>query len=165
MSVFDTDILPHRDTARRLALRLTRCPDEAADLVQDAMVQALRYLPGFTPGTNGRAWLCRLVRTTHIDRTRRQAVERRLFVDEETWPLRWQAAPAPPDRCEALPWALARLSAAVRDAMVAVYAHGATCADVATATGVPVMTVGTRLHRGRAILQRELNRRGVTCST
>ncbi|MEP7326342.1 MAG: sigma factor, partial [Gemmatimonadota bacterium] len=54
---FDRDVLPHLDLLYRVALRFTREPAKAEDLVQDTMVKAYRNWEKFEPGTSARAWL------------------------------------------------------------------------------------------------------------
>jgi RNA polymerase sigma-70 factor (ECF subfamily) len=65
---FAAQAIEHLDTLYRGALRLTRDPDQAQDLVQDTYARALRYQASFKPGTNLRAWLFAIMRNLFWDR-------------------------------------------------------------------------------------------------
>ncbi len=65
---FAEEALTHLDTLYRGALRLTRDPDEAQDLVQEAYLRALRYQHSYQPGTNMKAWLFAIMRNLFWDR-------------------------------------------------------------------------------------------------
>src|SRR5258708_24574981 len=55
--LFEDEALPHVDALYRAALRLSRNPDDARDLLQETVLRAYRYFHQYTPGTNCRAWL------------------------------------------------------------------------------------------------------------
>jgi RNA polymerase sigma-70 factor (ECF subfamily) len=55
--LFEHEALPHVDALYRAALRLSRNPDDARDLLQETLLRAYRYFHQYTPGTNCRAWL------------------------------------------------------------------------------------------------------------
>src|SRR4051794_15263258 len=80
---FERSALEHLDALYGTALRLTRDPHEAEDLVQDALVRAYRFQHHFEPGTNLKAWLLRIVTNTFINHYRRSARERRVLDQEE----------------------------------------------------------------------------------
>src|SRR5258708_22390250 len=65
---FAEEALTHLDTLYRGALRLTRDPDQAQDLVQEAYLRALRYQHSYQPGTNMKAWLFAIMRNLFWDR-------------------------------------------------------------------------------------------------
>src|ERR671932_1961918 len=69
---FEEEALALSDQVYRVARHLTRDPDEAADLVQETYARAFRSWRSFTPGTNLRAWLLRILTNINIDRGRRQ---------------------------------------------------------------------------------------------
>src|SRR5262245_19575618 len=61
-SSFEREAIPHLDTLYRMALRFTREPARAQDLVQDTMLKAYRSWHRYEPGTNVRAWLLTILR-------------------------------------------------------------------------------------------------------
>ena len=67
-TAFAEEALSHLDTLYRGALRLTRDPDAAQDLVQEAYLRALRYQHSYQPGTNMKAWLFAIMRNLFWDR-------------------------------------------------------------------------------------------------
>jgi RNA polymerase sigma-70 factor, ECF subfamily len=172
--LFTRDALPYLEQLYSAALRYTRNPSDAEDLVQEAFAKAYASFHQFEPGTNLRAWLYRILTTTYINAYRKQ--QRR--------PVEI-SADAPPDDQDAGDFSLFdRISAAthrpaeiealerltddeVRDALaslpeqfrMAVYladVEGFTYAEIADIMGTPIGTVMSRLHRGRAALQRAL---------
>jgi RNA polymerase sigma-70 factor (ECF subfamily) len=167
---FIRDALPLLDRLYGAALRLTRNPADAEDLVQDTMLKAYASFASFREGTNLIAWLYRIMTNTHISghrRRRRQPQQ----VDAEGV-ADWQFAshlshsPSPPRALQSAEvQALEALSAPqVRDAMqqlpeeyrMAVYyadVEGCTYREIAEITGVPLGTVMSRLHRGRTRLR------------
>ena len=70
---FEAGVLAQLDSLYRTALRLTRNQQEAEDLVQETMLKAFRFAKSYTPGTNLRAWLFRILNTSAINRYRKQA--------------------------------------------------------------------------------------------
>jgi RNA polymerase sigma-70 factor (ECF subfamily) len=69
---FEEEALAHLDALYRTALRMTRNPSDAEDLVQDALVRAYRFYDRFEPGTNFRAWLFKILTNTYINTYRRK---------------------------------------------------------------------------------------------
>src|SRR5215471_13071632 len=69
---FEEEALKHLDALYRTALRMTRNPSDAEDLVQDALVRAYRFYDRFEPGTNFRAWLFKILTNTYINSYRRK---------------------------------------------------------------------------------------------
>ena len=72
---FDQEILPNLDLLYRVALRYTREPARAEDLVQDTLLKAFRSWERFQPGTSARAWLLAIMRNTFINLYRREKRE------------------------------------------------------------------------------------------
>src|SRR3954471_2405207 len=68
---FEEEALEFSDQVYRVARRLVGSREEAEDLVQDAYARAFRSWQQFTPGTNLRAWLLRILTNLNIDRGRR----------------------------------------------------------------------------------------------
>src|SRR5215207_7971976 len=69
---FEDEAFEHLDALYRTALRMTRNPADAEDLVQDALVRAFRFYDRFEPGTNFRAWLFKILTNTYINSYRRK---------------------------------------------------------------------------------------------
>jgi RNA polymerase sigma-70 factor (ECF subfamily) len=145
-----------------LALRLTGDVDDAQDLVQDVLLRVRRGLETYRPGTV-EGWLSRIVTNAFLDDVRRR---RRRPVD---------ALPAEPERvlpstmaadealaAEVLPAdveaALQALPDEYRVAVVLCDVVGLTYQEIADAVDVPVGTVRSRIHRGRALLRGSLAR-------
>src|SRR6516165_1804411 len=72
-SAFEAEALAFLDSLYRTALRLTRAPADAEDLVQETYLKAFRAADGFTPGTNLRAWLFTILHNTARNRARDHA--------------------------------------------------------------------------------------------
>src|SRR5262245_12670002 len=88
---FEAEALASLDSLYRAALRLTRVPADAEDLVQDTYLKAFRAADRFEPGTNMRAWLFTILHNTARNRIRDRAREA-VAVDSEAVD---QAADAP----------------------------------------------------------------------
>src|SRR5256885_5794891 len=70
---FETEALTFIDALYRTALRMTRSEADAEDLVQETYIRALRFREQFTPGTNLKAWLFRILTNTFINAYRKRA--------------------------------------------------------------------------------------------
>src|SRR5260221_9122335 len=70
---FETQALSYLDALYRTGLRMTRSEAEAEDLVQETYIRAFRFREQFTPGTNLKAWLFRILTNTFINQYRRKA--------------------------------------------------------------------------------------------
>ncbi len=68
---FERDAVPHMGALYNFALRMTRDPDEAADLVQETYLKAYRFFSSFERGTNCKAWLFRILKNSYINRYRK----------------------------------------------------------------------------------------------
>jgi RNA polymerase sigma-70 factor (ECF subfamily) len=162
---FAEEAMSHLDTLYRGALRLTRDPDQAQDLVQDTYLRALRYQQSFQRGTNMRAWLFAIMRNLFWDRfkgSRREDVSLDDVGDfalydkikdtsdiPETEVLNSIAANEVVSAIEALP-------PLHREVVLLVDVEGFAYKDAAEALGIPIGTVMSRLHRARQHLQRTL---------
>ena len=67
---FEAEAIPHMDALLRTALRMTKNPGDAEDLVQEAMTKAYRSWDKFESGTNCRAWLFRIMTNIFINEYR-----------------------------------------------------------------------------------------------
>jgi RNA polymerase sigma-70 factor (ECF subfamily) len=167
---FETEALQHLDALYASALRFTRDPRDAEDLVQDAFVRACRFLDRFEPGTNLKAWLFRILANTFINKYRRNVRERTLVDGPGREQVTSQLhSPEVADRAENPERAyldrivseevLAALDAVPIDfRMVVILAdvHDFSYKEIADILDVPVGTVMSRLFRGRRHLQGSL---------
>lgn len=161
---FDAEVLPHLDTLYRVALRLTGDPSAAEDLVQDAILRALKGWSSFRPGSNARAWLVTILRNQFINgwRSRRRAPQQ---VDVESVPEAPDMSdPDPEGRFfsdlidDEVLAALDALPDDFREVIVLGDLEGLPYAEVAEALEIPVGTVKSRIFRARRILQGQLRR-------
>ena len=162
---FQQEILPHLDVAYRMGLALSRDPDRAEDLAQEALLKALRSLDGLRPGTNARSWLARVVHTTWLDQVRKdqrraeepweEGLDQVADGDEEAW------QPELMRRALNDCWeeGLALLPAEWRTTLMLVEVEGFAYEEAAEAMDIPVGTVRSRLHRARGRLHRFLEER------
>jgi len=155
---FEAEALPHVDGLFRLALWFERSRDEAEDLVQETMMQALQSFHRFKPGTNCRAWLVTILQ--HIRSNRRRARLRSPIVDDpndrfaNTIPF---VAPVPETLTdEDVLSALSRIPVQFQEVIVLCDVEELTYKEIADALAIPLGTVMSRLHRGRASLRSEL---------
>jgi RNA polymerase sigma-70 factor (ECF subfamily) len=168
---FEEEALEHLDALYRTALRMTRSPQDAEDLVQDTLVRAYRFYDRYEPGTNFRAWLFRILTNTYINTYRRRQVRPResSLEDTEEFFLYNQLARQHAegidgvedtvlDRlgADAIQRAIDRLPPQFRTAVQLADVEGLSYAEIAGATGVAKGTVMSRLFRGRRLLQRAL---------
>lgn len=165
---FEKLALEHMDAVYRMALQLARRPDEAADLVQETYLRALRSSAGFQEKGGGiRSWLFTILHNTFYTRIKREsrapsAVEafydpdpRSIAADEAppAWDLRsldWEHVD------ERLKKAIDDLSPEHREVLLLWGVEGMKYRQIADITGVPIGTVMSRLHRARKILAESL---------
>ena len=156
---FERECLVHLDAVFRAARRFTRDADMARDLVQDAMVRAYRAFDGFTPGTNGRAWLLSIVYSVFINGYHRQQ-RRPATVSMDALETRYadrllvapQASAASAVSDEEVLAALDQLPEEFRSTVLLVDVDELSYQEAADALGVAVGTVRSRLHRARRLL-------------
>src|ERR671937_111193 len=165
---FEEEALELADQVYRVARRLVRTTEEAEDLMQETYARAFRSWRSFTPGTNLRAWLLRILTNLNIDRGRRQQRSPDVQPLEEgdyfLYNKLEETSDGPTDEervVERLSQddVVAALSAVphdFRDVVVLVDIGDFTYADAAQILDIPVGTVMSRLHRGRRILKQAM---------
>jgi len=147
---FEEEALELADQVYRVARRLVSTREEAEDLMQETYARAFRAWRSYTPGTNLRAWLLRILTNLNIDRGRRQQRTPDLRPMEEGDYFLYNRLEEVGDSAEER----------VDDRLSQDDAVGALSA-VAQILDIPIGTVMSRLHRGRRILKRELAERAV----
>jgi RNA polymerase sigma-70 factor (ECF subfamily) len=165
---FEEDALALSDQVYRVARHLAGSREEAEDLVQETYARAFRSWRQFTPGTNLRAWLLRILTNLNIDRGRRQQRAPQMQPLEANDYFLYDKLAESGDGVTDEQRVVERLSqddivtalSAVphdfRDVLVLVDLGDFSYADAAQILDIPVGTVMSRLHRGRRILKREL---------
>ncbi len=154
------------------ALRLTRNPADAEDLVQEAYLRAYRGFGGFTEGTNLKAWMYRILTNTFINAYRKRQRQPVTVLEEEIpdWYLydrlrdtdgSGETASAEAQVLEHMPdedvqAALDALPEAFRMAVLLADVEGFSYKEIAEILGIPIGTVMSRLHRGRKSLEKLL---------
>lgn len=163
---FEVEALAVLDGLYRTALRLTRSPADAEDLVQDTYLKAFRAVDSFEPGTNLRAWLFTILHNTFRNRLRDRAREP-VDADSETVERAANLPAAAGDTPEALllrdvlapelQAAIDDLPAAFRQAVWLRDVEEFSYADIAEMLQIPIGTVMSRISRGRRLLFERLN--------
>lgn len=165
--LFEEQALPFMDQLYAAAMRMTRNPADAADLVQDTFVKAFAAFGQFTQGTNLKAWLYRILTNTFINSYRKnQRNPYQGTIDElEDWQLGGAVSATSTVTRSAEAEAIDHLpDSAVKDALqsipedfrLAVYfadVEGFSYQEIADIMKTPVGTVMSRLHRGRRLLR------------
>ena len=152
-SAFGLLVSRHHDHLWAVALRMMRSPDDAADVLQDAMIKAFRAAPGFRGDAAVSTWLHRITVNTSLDALRARSRTRMPGFDQvdQTWadPRDLQAARETSLDVAA---ALAAIPADQRAAVVLVDMVGFSVAEAADVLECPEGTVKSRCSRGRARL-------------
>ena len=166
---FERDALPFLDALYGAALRMTKNPENAEDLVQETYAKAFASFHQFTEGTNLRAWLYRILTTTFINIYRKEQRQPLIADGElEEWQLAEaathtsdQGKSAEVEAPEQLPDsdiknALQELPEEFRLAVYFADVEGFSYKEVAEILNIPTGTVMSRLHRGRKLLREAL---------
>ena len=168
---FQTEALPMLDSLYAGALRMTRNPPDAEDLVQDTMMRAYRSFDRFESGTNLKAWLYRIMTNAYINTYRKkqrepqkvsqdQVEEFDLYRELKSHDPQFGVTPetivldslVDSDIIDAID----ELPEQFRLAVVLSDVEGFSYAEMAEIMDVPMGTVMSRLHRGRKALQKRL---------
>lgn len=167
---FEKEVLEHLDLLYSVALRLTRNPEDAQDLLQDALVKALRFHARFKPGTFMKAWLLTVLRNTFINEyrknVRRAALlewngmeELRSIVADRTlgyYPKDLRDKDVLELLDDEVRDAVESLPEGHRRAVIMADLQDMSYQEIADALECPIGTVMSRLHRGRRLLRRSL---------
>ena len=168
---FQADALPLLDSLYGAALRMTRNPADAEDLVQETMLRAYRSFESFEPGTNLKAWLFRILTNAYINVYRKKQREpQKVSADElEEFDLYQELKSRDPQFQETpetivldslvdsdILEAIDELPEQFRLAVMLSDVEGFSYAEMAEIMDVPMGTVMSRLHRGRKALQKRL---------
>jgi RNA polymerase sigma-70 factor, ECF subfamily len=167
---FERDVLPLLPSLYGAALRMTRNPADAEDLVQDTYLRAFRGFGGFQEGTNLKAWLYRILTNSFINTYRKkqrqpQTVDGPDDIDE--WYLfdrlgaRNVESSAEEEVLDSLPdddvkSALESLPENFRLPVLLADVEGFSYKEIAEIMDTPIGTVMSRLHRGRKALEKAL---------
>jgi len=167
---FEQQAMPQADALYGAALRMTRDPTRAEDLVQETLLRAYRFWHRFEPGTNIKAWLFRIQTNLFINRYRKRQTEHAVIDDREVDDLlnRYAAEEStfiPPDMREEffkevlsddVLHALDELPFEFRMTVLLADMHDFSYKEIAEILDCPVGTVMSRLHRARKLLQAKL---------
>ncbi len=153
---FEREAMPQMRSLYGTAYRLTRNAADAEDLVQETFLRAYRAFAGYAEGTNIRAWLYTILHRVRADHYRRVARSPRTVELVDDGP----AQPAPQDAMargqEDVARALASIPEAFRAAVVLRDVQDFTYDEIAGILDIPIGTVMSRIHRGRALLRQAL---------
>ncbi|MBO1803738.1 sigma-70 family RNA polymerase sigma factor [Leucobacter ruminantium] len=167
---FREEALPLLDQLYGAAMKMTRNPQDAQDLVQETFLKAYSAFASYQAGTNLKAWLYRIMTNSYINTYRKKQREPYLGVveDLEDWQLGGAESTTAMSSRSAEAEAIDRtpdsvvtdaLNALPEDFRMAVYladVEGFSYQEIADIAEVPIGTVMSRLHRGRARLRKAL---------
>ena len=172
---FEEEALELADQVYRVARRFVPTREEAEDLVQETYARAFRSWQSYTPGTNLRAWLLRILTNLNVDRGRR--LQRRpdeTPLEENDYYLANRMAESAGEQVldqervverlsqDSIVTALSSLPDDFRDVVVLVDIGDFSYADAAQILDIPLGTVMSRLHRGRRQLKANLAEEAVS---
>ena len=163
---FENEALPHLDALYTMALRLSRNPDDANDLLQETVLRAYRFFHQFESGTNCRAWMLTILFNNFRNGYRKSSREQPASSPEEFErkvegeSMRTDPAGSNPEALLSgqgmegeVESALESLPTEFREAILLVDVEELSYQEVSGVLNVPIGTVKSRVSRGRAILR------------
>jgi RNA polymerase sigma-70 factor, ECF subfamily len=168
MQAFALTCVPYQRELYGMALRITRNPDHAGDLVQETLLRAMVAHQSFLPGSNLRAWLLRILTNAFINGYRKRRRHHRLTTErpgDALTALYGSDHDCAPDLGtdltenqlgDEVSSALGKLGAPYRDVVERADLRGERYRDIADSLHVPIGTVMSRLFRARRELEDEL---------
>lgn len=168
---FEQEAMTHIDALYGTAMRLTRDPDSAEDLVQETLLKAFKHYDSLRPDSNLKAWLTRVLTNTFINQYRRKQVRHR---SQELYDPDWMnervssnwahnAAKRPGQQVvdrfirDKLSEAVAQLPEPYRQVLLLTDVEELAYKEVAEVLDIPIGTVMSRLHRARRKLRTMLS--------
>jgi RNA polymerase sigma factor (sigma-70 family) len=158
---FESTILPHLDAAYNFARWLTRNNDDAADIVQEACLRAIKYFSGYRGG-DSRAWFFTIIRNIFYTKNNTEA-NSRSPIDRNSDPVNLSSNESSPEtiyqrieNTEMLHKALEMLPVEFREIIVLRELEGLDYKEIADIAEIPMGTVMSRLSRARKILSNYL---------
>jgi RNA polymerase sigma-70 factor, ECF subfamily len=161
---FERLALPHLDAAYNLALWLTKNGDDAQDVVQDALIRAMRYIDGLRLDS-ARPWLLQIVRHTCYSWLKENRPAEKVLLDDPD--DAWRDLPAPPSgeppaiairkaERRQIDDAIAALPVGYREVFVLRELEDLSYNDIARIAEIPIGTVMSRLARARGLMRTAL---------
>ena len=154
-SRFDALVMPHLEAANNYACWLCRDRSVAEEVVQEALLRALRSLEGFQ-GASAKPWLLSIVRNvfrTALRKRRREVLALSLDCDDERDNIERHAINR--DLVRKLDRLITRLPEEFREALILREVEDLSYQELSEVTGVPIGTVMSRLHRARTLLRQD----------
>lgn len=167
--LFETELIPHADALYNFAYHLTYNEEDANDLVQEAYLKAYKYIYQYQSGTNGKAWLFRILKNTFINDYRKvskqpNTVDYQELVDihmedeiasSHLYDLREEIFNG--SMGDEISTALNDLPIDFKTVILLCDIEGFSYEEISKILEIPIGTVRSRLHRGRNILKEKLH--------
>ncbi|MEO1052337.1 MAG: RNA polymerase sigma factor [Bacteroidota bacterium] len=159
------EFLLHLDSLYSFALKLTSNEENARDLVQDAYLRALRYVEHYTPGTNARAWLFKLMYNQFVNDYRRKQNSPLVEIDEDSQGNSYYERPISPEvfnntLSDEVVLAFNHLKSDLKAVIYLRDFESLKYDEISKVLDIPVCTVKTRIHRGRTLMRQSLAKSG-----
>jgi RNA polymerase sigma-70 factor, ECF subfamily len=165
---FEQAALPHMADLQNYALHLTMNSDNAKDLLQDTYLKAYRFWGRFEKGTNIKAWLCRIMKNSHINRYRKENKEpKKVCYEEYHLPQNMAQVASHPHKHvleksyddlfgDEIMRSIESMKKSFREVILLCDVEGLSYEEIAKTVGCPMGTVRSRLHRSRQLLKKRL---------